>query len=138
MFKYLRNLNGSNPPTEAITFSVYQPEDDENIIRPGMIVSVIAGEIDTIFIYTAPLYLVVSTSDNGRKANCVKLHTGMVFEADIADSVSESNIYLGSCYGIHTDDLARGTHLGPSGEENVFQVIDKTNVNKKKATVVVM
>lgn len=138
MFKYLRNINGSAPNTEIVTFNYYQPEEDDSVFLPGSIVTISAGGIDTIFSHEYPAYLVISVCEKEKTANCIKIIPGMVFEADIASSVSIDSIYVGSCCGIYTDDLARGTHLGASGEENFFQVIDNSNKNKKKATVVVM
>ncbi len=138
MFKYLRNINGSTPPTETVTFEVYQLPNEHLDIQPGMIVSITGGIIETIFNYKDPLYLTISSSEDSYEANCIKILPGMVFEADIHSSVSTSDIYTGSYCGIYIDNYGKGTHLKTSDEENVFQVIDASNKSKKKATVVVM
>lgn len=140
MFKYLRNLNHSAPPSELECYPYYCEEgsEDSDVVVPGMIVTLTSGEITTIFSANETKFFVVSVDKKNLTASCVRLFPGMVFEADIEPSVSADDFTNGHCYGIYTDDTAKGTHLSSSTEEPVFQLISISNDKVGKAIAVII
>ena len=139
MFKYLRNINNSNHPSELVTFPFEHNSEGTLDIKPGMIFTLSAGNITMVFVTDSPKFLVVKVSKEDSTATCIRLCPGMVLEADIDTSLALDRVFDGLYSGISIPENSGGTHInGWSDEENIFQVIDSSNKNKRKATVLVI
>ena len=63
MFKYLRNINNSNHPSELVTFPFEHNSEGSLNIKPGMIFTLSAGKITMVFVTDSPKFLVVKVSE---------------------------------------------------------------------------
>ena len=139
MFKYLRTLNTEFHPT-TVEFVVSQKHDGLcDYVNAGMIVNIENGKIANFFTPDKPMYLALTAKyeDEEKAVKCIRLSSGMVLEADIDISANMGKILNGAlvCVAEHVDSKAE--KIADGGTPS-FEVLDSTNKERNKATVVVL
>ena len=137
MFKYLKNLNNDSHPTEIYTIRASATEEPFGEIKAGSIVSVAYGEIATLYTPSRPKYLALTSKDYSETAQikCIRVSSGMVFEADIDPDTEASSFRLGDLCDAKEDSTNKGVYITIGGNSN-FEIIDNSNIKNGKITVV--
>ena len=139
MFKYLKTANSEFHPTEIYSFPSPESENESGEVKYGSLVSVTFGEIAQSYTGSTPLYLAISSKkyNESKEVRCIRLASGMILEADIDTSMDSSYFFLGAMCDAMEDMTGKGVYLTRDGNAN-FEIIDTSNVDKGKVTVIVI
>lgn len=140
MFKYLRNLNNSSHPTEVFSYIGVAYDEFTPPIEVGDLISIICGEVCSNFEPTNPLYLALSSKKEGETKiiKCIRLPSGTVLEGDVKSDLASSEVAPGCLCGAYIDpNRNMGVSITSEGE-HIFEVIDNSNFNAGKISVVVI
>ena len=139
MFKYLKNLHDDSIPSEVYTFLAPAYQDDSPAILVGDIIALTMGEICETINSGDKMYLALTGKSQGetKEVKCIRITSGMVFEADIGDDSEPYSFFVGALCGIHVNEEGKSRALSTNGNAK-FEVLDNSNVNNGKVTVVAL
>ena len=140
MFKYLRTLNTEFHPTVVEFFVSPTNEAIPDSIEKGILCSLNNSYLSCFYSPDKPMYLSLGTKreDETKKVKCMRLSSGMVLEADVTEGADKSQLGIGSlaCLGYDIDTKVVGVSTGDDLKK--FEVIDNSNIENNKVTVVII
>ncbi len=140
MFKYLRTLNTEFHPTVVEFFVSPTEEYLPDSIEKGILCSVNNSYLSCFYSTEKSMYLSISTKEENetQKVKCMRLSPGMVLEADVTEDADKSKLGIGSlaCCGYDGDTKVVGVSTGDG--KKIFEVIDDSNIQNNKVTVVII
>ena len=140
MFKYLRTLNSDSHPTEIYSF--FSPKSEHGAVNAGTLISLSFGEVASTTDREASLYLAISSKgkDEDAYVKCIKLCSGMVFEADIDSDDEPSGLYVGARCTTSMDLTFKGAYATTLAEASqvIFEILEITDFDNGKAIVAVI
>ena len=98
MFKYLRTDNSDSHPTEIHTIFLEASDMPNSEVPEGSIFNLLAGEIEQVYNYHAPMFLALT----GKKYNetayvkYIPISQNMIFEAPIAKGEDSESFINGT------------------------------------------
>lgn len=139
MFKYLKNLHDDSIPSEVYTYSAPAYYDESPAILVGDIVALTMGEIGETINSGDKFYLALTGKNQGetKDIKCIRITSGMVFEADIGDDSEPYSFFVGALCGIHVNEEGKSRALSTNGNA-AFEVLDNSNIDNGKVTVVAL
>lgn len=138
MFKYLRSLNTEFHPTVVEVIAGDTNPNTPDVITPGSFITILDGVASPVGdIFKTPYLALSSKNENEeKKVRCMRVSSGMVFEADISSDCNTSRLFLGARmepgpnFESFINDVTFCTGSG------MFEVLDTSNVSNGKVTVV--
>ncbi len=138
MFKYLRSLNTEFHPTVVDVTAGGTDPNTFDVITPGSLITINDGVATPQCSIDKTFYLALSSKNENeeKKVKCMRISSGMVFEADISPDCNTKRLFFGTHMelGPHVNSFVNDLTFCIG--KGMFEVLDTSNVRNGKVTVV--